>query len=94
MAMNINLRSGTVWNPAVWQRVNTAENHTVCIFRMKKKMEGSPWHHISPQHNLNICIMQNNNKVLTKTASRRLNWGSSGGPHINWAVRRVYEVTV
>jgi hypothetical protein len=43
MAMNINLRSGTVWNPAVWQVVNnTAENHTACIFKMKKKTEGSP----------------------------------------------------
>jgi hypothetical protein len=30
MAMNINLRSGTVWNPAVWQIVNSnAESYSL-----------------------------------------------------------------
>jgi len=54
MPTNITLRSGNVWNPAVWQIVNrTAENHNACIFRMKKeKMEASPWHHVSPENNL------------------------------------------
>jgi hypothetical protein len=70
MAMNINLRSGSVWNPAVWQIVNnTVENHTACIFRMKKKKtEGSPWHHISPKHNLKFV----SSRTIIKYSLRQL----------------------
>jgi hypothetical protein len=61
-----------VWNPAVWQIVNSnAENHTACIFRMKKeKMKGRPWHHISPEHNLKFVSRRTILKVLTKIASQ------------------------